>query len=292
MLKRFAVLSLCLPLLLLQSGCATYNRIANYPASGSATTVAVEAVPLSKMKDLPVGGYYDAPRNIVVTGHQKGVATGMLLFGMVGVLVADQVNKSAGASKYGDDSARAGVDLVVLSRELLNQVVSDGTAPKWSVAPAAGGLRLSPYAVFTVQKSGEAHLHAMLRAEKIGADGKPTWSARYFVRAAGAHKLDGDDTWMTGGRFEPAMRAALQRAIATCVADTHGKLAGAGTFTAKGRFPYFPMDFELRVIAVQEDADSVVGRLAVGDALICSGTHVLDRADYVIKAAEFKDPRI
>jgi hypothetical protein len=290
MFKRVLVLSSVVPLLLLYSGCASYNRIADYPAVGKPTTIGVVAKPMSKMNELPIGAYYDLDRQIIVTGHQKGLFTG-LMFGVVGVLVADQLNKSSGASKYGDDSASSGVDLATLTRELVAQSVADGTAPGWSVAAAEAGLRLSPYAVFTVEKSGETHLYAMLRAEIIGANGKPTWSARYFARAPGLHKLDGDDTWMTGGRFEPAMRAALQRTIATCIADTHGKLSGATTLTAKGRFPYLNMDLELRTIAVQENADSIIGRLAIGDAVVFAGTHVLDRKDYVIKAAKFKDPR-
>lgn len=290
MLKRFLVLASCVPLLLVYSGCASFNRIADYPAAGKTATVGVVAKPMSKMNELPIGAYYDLDRQIIVTGHQKGLFTG-LMFGVVGVLVADQMNKSSGASKYGDDSARSGVDLATLTRELVAQGVADGTAPGWSVAAAEAGLRLSPYAVFTVEKSGDTYLYAMLRAEILDTNGKPTWSARYFARAPGLHKLDGDDTWMTGGRFEPAMRVALQRTIATCIADTHGKLTGTTTLTAKGRYPYLNMDLELRVIAVQEDADSIIGRLAIGDAMVFAGTHVLDRKDYVLKAAKFKDPR-
>jgi hypothetical protein len=51
------------------------------------------------------------------------------------------------------------------------------------------------------------------------------------------------------------------------------------------------MDFELSAIVTQEHPDYVVVKLAVGDAMVLSGTHVLNRADYEIKSATFKDPR-
>lgn len=291
MFQRILASVLATLLTLVFSGCATYNRIADYPVAARTTAVAVVPKPMSKMNELPVGGYYDAERQIVVTGHQKGMFAG-LMFGVVGVLVADQMNKSSGASKYGDDSAKSGTDLATLTREIVSSAVAKGTAPGWSVATVeTAGLRLSPYAIFTVEKSGEARLHAMLRAEIPGKDGKPTWSARYFVRAPGLHKLDGDDTWMTQGRFEPAIRAALERATAVCIADTAGQLSGNTTQTAKGHYPFLNMDFEVRVIAVREDADAIIGRLAIGDAAIFAGTHVLDRQDYSFKPASFKDPR-
>jgi hypothetical protein len=290
MFKRILA-TLCSALLtLVFSGCASFNRIADYPTPTKSTVVAVVDKPMSKMSELPVGAFYDKDRQIIVTGHQKGMFAGMM-FGVVGVLVADQMNKSSAAGKYGDDSAKSGVDLVTLERACVDQALKSAAATNWSLGEAGAGLRLSPYAVFTVEKSGEARLYAMLRAEIPGPDGNPTWSARYFVRAPGLHKLDGDDTWMTGGRFGPAMQAALQRATEVCIADTHGKLSGTTTLTAKGRYPYINTDFELRVIAVQEDADSIIGRLAVGDAMVLAGTHVLDRKDYEIKPASFKDPR-
>ena len=283
-------LTVVLTLLVCLSGCATYNRIADYPTPAKSTGVAVVSKPMSKMSELPIGAYYDADRQIIVTGHQKGMFAGMM-FGVVGVLVADQMNKSSAAAKYGDDSAKSGVDLATIERQLIAQAVQSGSAPGWSVTASDAGLRLCPYAVFTVEKSGEARLYAMLRAEIPGADDKPSWSARYFVRAPGLHKLDGEDTWMTAGRFETGMRTALERATAVCLADTQGKLTGTNKYTANGRFAYLNIDLELRVIAVQESPDHVIARLAIGDAMVLAGTHVLDRADYTIKAADFKDPR-
>jgi hypothetical protein len=60
---------------------------------------------------------------------------------------------------------------------------------------------------------------------------------------------------------------------------------------AKGRFAYFADDVELRVIIVHDERDFVIGRLAVGDVMVMSGTQVMDRADFTFKDADFSTPK-
>lgn len=270
------------------TGCASFNRIAHYPSPTQPAAVSIVEKPMSKMSELPVGAYYDEPRHIIVTGHQKGLFTGML-FGVVGVVVADQLNKSAGSNRYGAEAAK-GTDLAVLLEEMVGAALTEKRAQHWVKGTAKESLRLTPYAVFTVEKTGEARLYAMLRAEMLGRDGKASWSGRYFARAPGLLPLQ-ESGWMADDRFADGMRTALGRALNACIDDTHGRLAGTDTITAKGRFAFLNMDLELRAIVVREESDRVVVKLAVGDAMVLAGTHVLDRADYEIKPAKFKDPR-
>lgn len=270
------------------TGCASFDRIADYPSPTRQIAVAVVEKPMSKMSELPVGTYYDEARQIIVTGHQKGLFTGML-FGVVGVLAADQINKSAGRSRYGTETAK-GADLAVLLDEMVATAVAENRAQHWAKGAADGSLRLTPYAVFTVEKTGEARLYAMLRAEILGNNGKPSWSGRYFARAPGLLPLQ-ESGWMADEQFSKGMRVALGHALNACIDDTHGRLTGTETITVKGRFAFLNMDLELRAIAVHEDSDRIIAKLAVGDAMVMAGTHVLDRADYEIKPAKFKDPR-
>lgn len=290
LLKLTSRLGLAAALIAALSGCASFNRIADYPTPRQPVAIAVVAKPMSKMNELPIGAYYDEPRQIIVTGHQKGLFAGML-FGVVGVIVADQMNKSSGASQFGDDAARSSGDLGAMLREAIDTAVRAGTAATWTHPAADAKVRLSPYAVFTVEKSGQARLYAMLRAEILGADGVPTWSARYFARAPGLHPLDGTDTWMNDGRFVAGMQTALARALDACIADTQGRFASGTPTLAKGRFAYINSELELPFLLVEEQADWVVGRLAAGDVMVLAGTHVLDRADYTFKPGKFKDPR-
>jgi hypothetical protein len=131
----------------------------------------------------------------------------------------------------------------------------------------------------------------VLRAEIPGPDGKPTWSGRYFARADGELPVETADGWMSGTLFADGMRHALQEAVKACAADLQGKLTGTRTVKAKGVFPYLNTDtLELPFIVVQEDEKHLIARLAAGDAMVLSGTHVLNRADYKIADAQFKNP--
>lgn len=291
MLARLFLRFCTAALALVFTGCASYNRIANYPTPRQSVEVAVVSKPMSKMSELPVGTFYDEPRQIIISGHQKGLGWGMM-FGLVGVLVADQANKSSAEKRFGDSAHASITDLNAITRDVLEKTIRETQAPGWSLRNAPAKLQLSPYALFTVRKSGQARLYAMLRAEIVGADGKPAWSARYFARASGEHTIEGDAGWMSGTLFADGMRAALERAIQVCVDDTQGKLTGTRTIKAKGVFPYLNMEnFELPFIVVQETDGVLIGRLAAGDAMVMAGTHVLDKNDYTVKDAKFKDPR-
>jgi len=291
MYKRTLTLACATASLLLFAGCASFSRIADYPTPGKETTVAVVAKPMSKMSELPVGAFYDEPRQIIISGHQKGLGWG-LLFGVVGVMVADSANKSGAEKRFGESAHSSTTDLGTITREVLEQEIANGQVTGWTFGAPPAHLQLSPYAVFTVQKSGQARLYAMLRAEIPGADGKPSWTARYFVRAPGEHTIEGEGGWMSGTAFSDGMRSALQRAILVCRDDSQGRLTGTRTIKAKGLLPYLNTDsWELPFILVQENDEYVVGRLAAGDVMVMAGTHVLDRADFKFTDAKFKDPR-
>lgn len=273
------------------SGCASYNRIANYPTPTQPANIAIVAKPMSKMSELPVGVFYDEQRQIIISGHQKGLGWGLLL-GPVGVIVADQANKSSAEKRFGNSAHGSDTDLGTLARTVLDEKLAAQHAPHWNSATGPNPLLLSPYALFTVTKSGKARLYAMLRAEIPGADGKPAWSVRYFARAPEEYTIEGDDGWMSQDRFAAGMRIALQRTIQVCIDDTQGKLTGTKKIKAKGVFPYMNTDkFELPFIVVQENDQTVVARLAAGDVMVMAGTHVLDRADYTFADGSFKDPR-
>lgn len=273
------------------SGCASYHRIAEYPSHNTPAAVGVTSKPMSKMSELPVGVFYDPDRQIIISGHQKGLGVGMM-FGLVGVMIADQSNKSSAEKKYGGSAASTTADLGMLTRELLEAELNSADAVNWSLAENEGQLRLSPYAVFTVLKSGKARLYAMLRAEIIGATGEPTWSVRYFARAPGEYSIEGDDGWMIDDRFVSGMRVAMARTLRVCRDDTHGRLTGTKTITARGILPYMNVDnLDWRFIVVQESEDHLVARLCAGDVMVSAGTHVLDRADFTVTPATFKDPR-
>lgn len=293
-LRRLSFLPACLAgvLLAITPGCATFKKISPYPG-GAPVQVSVEKKPLSKMKDLPVGVYYDQPHQLVVTGYQKGVMAGALLFGLVGVMVADSANKSAGTSRYSANAARMGADLTTLTHETLAEQLKAGAFPAIAGIITEGGqLQITPFAVFSVQKNGKARLHAMVRAELLGKAGEePRWSVRYFARAPGEYMVEGTDSWAADNRYATGMKSALARTISVLLKDMQSSLIEKRKVKAKGIYPFLNKEIELPMIVLSESESELIARLAVGDVMTLAGTHVVDKADFTIKAAEFKTPQ-
>jgi hypothetical protein len=207
-------------------------------------------------------------------------------------MVADQANKSGAETRFGASAHGSTTDVGTVLAEVINEELAAGIAPGWSLQNAPAHLQFTPYALFTVLKSGDARLYAVLRAEIPGPDGKPSWSGRYFVRADGEMPIETPDGWMSGTHFSDGIRGALRAALKTCADDIRGKLTGTRTIKAKGVFPYVNTDvLELPFIVVKEDEEHLIAKLAAGDAMVMAGTHVLNRADYKITDAKFKDPR-
>ncbi len=272
-------------------GCATYNRIANYPTPSKDVQIKVEPKAMSSMS-LPIGAYHDKERFILITGHQKGMGA-VPFFGLIGVLVVDGANKSSAEKKFGSDAKSTSTNLAEITQTLVDEKMASGLATAWKSTDINCKIVFSPYALFTVQPSGKARLYAMLRAEvpdEKGGDAK--WSVRYFARAPGEYLIEGEDGWMKGSRFADGMKEALSRTIQVCIDDSHGLLTGTRTITAKGPIPCIANDkIEWRFIAVKETENALVARFCGGDVLVMAGTHVLDKADFEIKDAKFDDPR-
>jgi len=276
--------------LALTSGCATFNKIAPYPKGQPPVDLAIGKRPLSKMNDLPLGAYYDEAHGIVVTGYQKGVRVGML-FGVVGVLVANSANKSTGTARYSENAAHMGTDLAALTKDVLTQKLASGACPAVKALSETGQLEVTPFALFSVQKDGKARLHAMLRVElRNKPQTDPQWSVRYFAKAPGEYSIEGADNWTVEDRYAKGMKTAIERAVAVMLDDLQGKLVEKRKVEAKGIYPAFNTEFEFPIIVVDENEKEIVGRIAIGDVMIMGGTHVLDRSDFTIKDADFKTP--
>lgn len=255
------------------SGCATRD-LTKYPQPESPVAIKVGDAKLSQMSEMRIGSYYDEERQIVVSGHQSGVFPGMML-GVVGVFAADAANKSSGEKQFGDETA-AGIELDVMLQELIDEALVDPRASNWKPDGDSLTLQLTPIALFTVEKSGDARLDAMIRAELFDANDTLQWRGGYHARSSETYPLN-EDGWMAEDRFENAMHETLERLINACIDDTHGRFNELGEVLIKGKFAMGTIEFESRGFLVREDPDSVVIQFPQGN------TYVADRSHYKIR---------
>ncbi|WP_152604040.1 hypothetical protein [Methylotenera sp. N17] len=272
------------------SACASYSHIQNYPEKQAIKTVVIAKSPLSKMSDLPMGVFYDEENQIIVSGHQKGSFLG-ILFGPLGMLATDQANKAAGESRFGSTVKSNTNDLVQITQNELNELIASGSSPLIKLGSGNADITISPHAQFTVLPSGKAKLYALLKVDMKNSTDGTNWSARYWSMAPGEYFIEGNDGWMTNGRFSEGMQFALKNAMKVYSAEIHSTLTGAKKIKAKGMFPYIGNPVEMPFISIYETTDKIIGRLAAGDAVTFSGTHILYKNDYEISDTDFQDPR-
>ena len=107
------------------------------------------------MNELPLRCFYDEPRQIIISGHQKGLGWGMM-FGVVGVLVADSTNKASAGKRFGESAHAASTDIGTLAREVLEEEIAAGRAPGWSLSkaePVRGGVEAGDWLCFRLSDS-------------------------------------------------------------------------------------------------------------------------------------------
>ncbi len=273
-------------------GCATYKNVAPFPAQSGVTTITVPEKSEFGMNDRPVGGYYDEKSRIMVTGHQKGMLTGML-FGVVGVLATDAINKSSAKSKYGDNAATVQFDQVAEARAEIDRQLATGQYAAFAVAGSNDRrIEIHPRAQFAIAKDGSTRLYALWNVRLLDKADQVLWQGRYFASAHEVMPLNNTDGWFSGTHYADGLHEAMSRAAWALLGDVGGVFKEGRTVKVKGRMAWLnePL-FELPGIVLTETDDHIVVRLLAGDALLCSGTHVFRKGEVTIVDAKVKDPR-
>src|SRR5689334_21793802 len=72
------------------------NAIETAPVQAGPTQVEFSTAQISKWTDLPMGTYRVPNSDVIISGHQKGGAAPILLFGVIGMAIQGSVNAHNG----------------------------------------------------------------------------------------------------------------------------------------------------------------------------------------------------
>ncbi len=246
------------------------------------------------MTEFPIGAHYDEERRIALTGHQRGNGVG-ILFGVVGVLAADSLNKSAGGSIYekGGMETRT-VDLLEnLNAEIERKLSEPEFASLLLDASQPRPVEVRPTGLLVVDKAGLARLYVILKTAQKGPDSlKNRWHGRYIASASSDRPLEGEEGWGSGSHLSDGLAEALSASVWAMMGDVGGVFTEGRTVKVSGRFAWLP--FELKGLAgavLAEREDATVVRLYIADVNVMSGTHVFRKGEVLIESAKVKDPR-
>jgi len=275
------------------------------PRASVPVTVVYTGKGLSGMSDLPTGTYQVPDSQIIVSGHQKaGKSPASMMFGVLGVLVANEVDKSGGKSAVKNSTAALTERIDTRTQSILADLLSSDefrtafTANAASDSPVlefGGNIVLTFIDDTNVQPA--VILHASWKQASRGPKSAPPaviWSTRYMCSIGGPKPLDGPQGWTDNGAaaLKATVSAELTQAIRYMLLDVKQPVARDDTHKVlvTGHFPLIADRLQVVSYDLGESGDLAVFAPKLSDATVLSGVLMLDKSQLSIREAT-KDDR-
>ncbi len=292
--KRWAAMAIAGLVVAGVTGCASFEFTKPAPAHARPLAVKVSEEELSGWSDLPIGTYRVPDSHVIISGHQKGQAAGMM-FGLIGVAIAHAANQSAGESAVKDAEAALRMKLTQPLRDEIAQAVAQ--APANAAFTTAGGdgsaLVVVPGLVLTYVGENDVRPYVVLRTSLVGADQKPVWNTRYIASTGAARPLAGPGSWTEQGgeALKANVQASLSTAVKVMLTDVASpyKRDDAALSVAEGPFPFIKQRVQIMGYKLSEDERYVAFVPKLGDVLVFAGVNVLDKQNAAVRDAAKDD---
>jgi hypothetical protein len=274
---------------LMLSGCATFKMTEPAPAQSQPVAVKFTDAELSGWSDLPVGAHRVPDSQVIVSGHQKGGASGML-FGLIGVAVQHAVNESIGDNATEGAREAMRITLTRRGQEIADELVATRYQARFAEADQPGAkLSVSSAVIVTFVGEEDVRPYVLLKAS-IGEGKQQVWSTRYIASTGKARPLTGEGGW-TAESLLASVDGSLRKAIDVMLRDVsqpYPRDAAAMT-TVEGWFPYVKQQLQVVGYTLGEDEDSIYFVPKLGDVVVFSGVNIMDKAVTSHRPAGKKD---
>lgn len=269
---------------LLAQAAATAPAPAVAPAAPAAAPLSlfIDGNGPNGMSDLPMGVKRIPDSNIVVSGHQKGGALG-LLFGVVGMAVQSAANTQAGANRTNDIQEALRFDVAGRARELATTMLAEEEyRGAWTLAseesPAA--MPVVPYIVLTFVNQTDVRPYIVLKTKlDPGADTKKPRTIKYFCCEGPAMPLTGDGslTANNGEKLKALLNSELETAMRLMLTDRHQPFArnDEAKLDINGSLPFVGKPFKWRGWDLGTFRDHRVIEFR-GGILVFGGVHAVE----------------
>lgn len=194
------------------------------PPPTAPTTIVYSNDGMSRMSDLPMGIHRIPDSNVVISGHQKGGALG-LLFGPVGMVVQSSANAGDGTAKVQSMEDDLRIDAITKAGELTQAILADGNyqqAFQLGSTPGGRTLNVVPYVVITFQNETDVRPYIVLKTKlATGAPNESPKALKYFCCEGKAFPLLGENGLAANGgaRLKELLTAELETAIQVMLLD-------------------------------------------------------------------------
>lgn len=276
----------------LLSGCGTYKHTAPYPANAPQAEAKVTDTQPSKMSSFPPGIYYNKDSRMVFNGHQKGEMVGSM-FGLIGVIVADQINKNNGKDRFDPEGEISSFDLVGETRSIFEEELAAHPSSKLLLNPEVKPkvtLCISPYIL--MDYDGYSTIHPFLAMEvRLSTKQQTLWDVRYFAQAPMNFS---EETWKTDAQLPDAIKTAIRRACTALIMEINGELTGTRKVQTSCNLAWLTGPrttlSSFKAVVVGETDDCYILRLVFPDMSVLSGVQIIEKDSISLTDAEFKLP--
>jgi hypothetical protein len=174
--------------------------------------------------DLPLGVHHVPDSNVIISGHQRGGALGMLL-GPLGMLVQSSANAEGGTGKVQNVQDALRFDVTAEAAELTGTILADHQNPEpFTLTPRAGSSTLTvvPYVVITFENETDVRPYVVLKT-RLSTDGSSDSgkALKYFCCEGKAIPLTGDNgiAGNGGARLKAILTSELEVVIRVMLMD-------------------------------------------------------------------------
>ena len=266
---------------------ASPNAIETAPAQQGPTQVEFSTAQISKWTDLPMGTYRVPNSDVIISGHQKGGAAPMLLFGLIGMAVQNSVNAHNGKDAMAaaeqaltfsiDEEAKAKLQAAIAEPDYASIFTSEAnTEHKYEIT---GSVVLS----FANQR--EVLPYVVLRVKLLDKKGSKLWTTRYIASAGARKPLTGDGSWTVDNALRPQVSKLLDLAIRTMLKDIAHPYPRdeASLVTLHGFFPHVNKPLQVVGYKLAEENGRMLFLPKLSTTIVFAGINILDAASMTQK---------
>lgn len=281
---------------LLLTGCASFDNTKPAPAQAQPIAVKFTDEAVSGWTDLPVGTHRVPDSQVIISGHQKGGAAG-ILFGPLGLLVQGAVNSNIGEGATKDVKPALQLNITKRAQDIADAMVDSGRFTKVFTTKGDGPnttLNVKSAVAVTFVGDTEVRPYVVLKASLDAVkDKQPGWSTRYIASSGQARPLVGSGSWTenAGESLKQSVDESLQRAVRFMLEDVASPSARDDNqlTLVQGYFPYVKQRFQTVGYKIAEDDQSITFIPKLGDVLVFTGVNVMDKAATTYRPATKDD---
>ena len=264
------------------------------PPSDQPSQVEFTTAAVSKWTDLPLGTYRVPNSDVIISGHQKGGAAPMLLFGVIGMAVQGSINAHNGKEAMASAEQALTISIDEEAKAKLQAALADPAyAGKFTSEPAARKFEVTGAVVLSFANQLEALPYVTLRVKLVDAKGKKLWTTRYIASSGSRKPVVGEGSWTAdnGAALKPQVSHLLDLAISTMLKDIANPYPrDEATLTnVHGFFVHVNKPLQVVGYKLSEENGRMLFLPRLGTSIVFAGVNVLDTATVWQKPAEKKD---